>query len=157
VTTYEERVSAPTGQPEPDVVVDRVGLGYRVRGGQLHVSYPLRLSGGQVTYGSGFPLGPLPSLYWTGPPNAITAERVALWTTLVGCQRTAAPSGDAGATRRRGAVLAEEDVDIASDLSFPASDPPAWMGSTACIAPGAGEHHPVLPGSPNASGGDRAS
>jgi hypothetical protein len=156
MTSREARASAATAQPDPDVVVDRVGLGYRVRGGQLHVSYPHRLSEGEVTYGGGFALGPLPSLYWTRPPNAITAERVALWTTLVGCPRTAAPSSDA-ATRGHGAVLAEEDLDIASDLSFPASDPPAWMGSTACIAPDAGAHHPEPPGSPNASGGDRAS
>ena len=28
----------------------------------------------------------------------------------------------------------EEALDAASDMTFPASDPPAWMGSVACVA-----------------------
>jgi hypothetical protein len=51
---------------------------------------------GEVTYGSGFALGPLPTVYWTEPPNAITAARVALWTALIGYLRACAPGGAFG-------------------------------------------------------------
>jgi hypothetical protein len=157
MTSREVRASAPAARPEPDVAVDAVGLGYLVRGGQLHVSYPRRGSDGEVTYGSGFALGPLPPAYWTESPNAITAARVALWTALIGYHRACAPRGDGVATRRQPPGATEEDVDAASDMSFPASDPPAWMGSMACIASGDGEWRPEMSEAPNASAAKRAS
>lgn len=49
----------------------------------MYVSYPVRLPGGGTTYGGGFPLGAIPGTYWSDPPNAITAERVALWRSLL--------------------------------------------------------------------------
>lgn len=72
--------------PRPDRggVVDSVGLGYTARDGALFVSYPARAPGGEATYGGGFPLGAIPAAYWSAPPNAITAERVALWRSLLG-------------------------------------------------------------------------
>jgi hypothetical protein len=102
-------------------------------------------------------LGPLPPTYWTEPPNAITAARVALWTALVGYLRACAPLGDGVATRRHPPPVTDEDVDAASDMSFPASDPPAWMGSMATIASGDGEQRREVSESPNASAEKRAS
>jgi len=61
---------------EPLTVRDRVGLEYSVRGGQIHVSYPPH-------YGAAFPIGDYPASYETDPPNAITAERAALWRELL--------------------------------------------------------------------------
>jgi hypothetical protein len=58
---------------------------------------------------------------------------------------------------RRHSPATEEDVDAASDMSFPASDPPAWMGSMACIASGNDEEHPEVSLPPNASAARRAS
>ena len=155
MTSRDARASAPAARPEPIVAVDAVGLGYSVRGGRLHVSYPHRGSDGEITYGSGFTLGPLPLTYGTEPPNAITAARVALWTALSGYLRACTSRGVT--TRRHPPVAAEEDVDAASDMSFPASDPPAWMGSMACIATGSGERRPELSESPNASDATPAS
>ncbi|WP_148306604.1 hypothetical protein [Gemmatirosa kalamazoonensis] len=157
MTSRETRTSAAAARPEPDVAVDAVGLGYRVCGGRLHVSYPHRGSDGEVTYRSGFALGALPPAYWTDPPNAITAARVALWTALIGYLRACAPRGDGVAARRHPSAPSEEDVDAASDMSFPASDPPAWMGSMACIASGDAERRPGVSESPNASAAKRAS
>jgi hypothetical protein len=157
MTSREVRAPAPAARPEPAVAVDAVGLGYSVRGGQLHVSYPQRGSDGEAVYGIGFALGPLPPANWTEPPNAVTAARVALWTALVGYLRACAPSGESVATRRHPPAATEEDVDAASDMSFPASDPPAWMGSMACIASRNGEERPEVAESPNASGAKRAS
>jgi hypothetical protein len=157
MTFHEPRASAPAARPAPDVAADAVGRGYLVHGGELHVSYPHREGDGEVTYGSGFALGPLPSTYWTEPPNAITAARVALWTALIGYLRACAPPGDGIVTRRHPPAATEEDVDAALDMSFPASDPPAWMGSMACIASGDGKMRPDVSEPPNASAAERAS
>lgn len=58
----------------------------------MYVSYPAARPAGQVgrvadgadagAHG-GFPIGPIPLAYWSNPPNAITAERVTLWRTLL--------------------------------------------------------------------------
>lgn len=32
-------------------------------------------------------------------------------------------------------LLEDDPVDVGSDLSFPASDPPAWMASTTSVGP----------------------
>ena len=68
-------------------VVDSVGLGYTARDGALFVSYPARAPRGEATPGGGFPLGAIPAAYWSAPPNAITAERVALWRSLLGSEQ----------------------------------------------------------------------
>lgn len=74
------------------MLFDSVGLGYTARDGLVYVSYPAarhvsRVAGGEeltaASYGGGFPVGPVPSSYWVRPPNAITAERVGLWRTLL--------------------------------------------------------------------------
>jgi hypothetical protein len=112
------------------------------------------VTGGVVRLASGSVPG---KTYWTAPQNAITAARVALWTALVGYLRACAPFSDGLAARRPPPAATEEDVDAASDMSFPASDPPAWMGSMACVASGAGEPLGHTLGSPNASAAGRAS
>jgi hypothetical protein len=61
---------------DPLTARDRVGLEYSVRGGQILVSYP-------PGYGAAFPIGDYPASYETDPPNAITAERVAIWRELL--------------------------------------------------------------------------
>lgn len=66
--------------------VDSTGLRYTVREGQLYVSYPHRDDGHGI-YGSGFPVGPIPAVYWTAAPNAITRERVALWAAMIANDR----------------------------------------------------------------------
>jgi hypothetical protein len=53
-----------------------------VRDGEIAVHYPARQPDGRIAFGAGFPIGPVPAHYWTSPPNAITAERVALWREL---------------------------------------------------------------------------
>jgi hypothetical protein len=71
------------GADDTPVGFDSVGLSYRVRGGQIHVSYPIRRAAVGSGHGTGLPLGTVLPTYWTEPPNAITAERVALWAALL--------------------------------------------------------------------------
>jgi len=66
------------------MLFDSVGLGYAAREGAIWVSYPARLPTGESPYGAGFPVGAIPPAYWSDPPNAVTAERVALWRALLG-------------------------------------------------------------------------
>lgn len=63
--------------------IDSVGLGFNAEGTAVIVHYPVRQPDGQSRYGAGFPIGPIPSLYYESPPNAITAERVRLWKRLL--------------------------------------------------------------------------
>ena len=65
------------------VGLDSVGLSYTVRDGQIYVSYPSGRAAVDSARGTGFPIGPIPPAYWVDPPNAITAERVALWAALL--------------------------------------------------------------------------
>jgi len=69
-----------------DVIFDSVGLGYTAVAGQVLVHYPRRAADGSREYGAGFPIGDIPSWYWTDPPNDITAERITLWRELLGGQ-----------------------------------------------------------------------
>ena len=62
--------------------VDSTGLRYTVSDGHLYVSYPHR-GDGHVVYGAGLAIGPVPTTYWTDPPNAITSERATLWAALI--------------------------------------------------------------------------
>lgn len=62
--------------------VDSAGLGHSVIGGAVAVHYPTRDASGALVYGAPFFIGPVPPSYWTTPPNAITAERVAIWRDL---------------------------------------------------------------------------
>ena len=65
------------------VRLDSVGLSYSVRDGQIYVSYPVGRAAVEPLHRMGFPIGTLPPAYLTDPPNAITAERVALWAALL--------------------------------------------------------------------------
>ena len=74
------------------MLIDSTGLGYSIRGGEILVHYPTRLleetqddDGAPVNlqrYEAGWSIGPVPAAYSVDPPNAITAERVRLWTEL---------------------------------------------------------------------------
>jgi hypothetical protein len=64
---------------------DSLGLAYEARGGRIFVHYPMHgaeHSAGS-RYGTGFDVGPIPSSYWSDPPNEITRERAVLWRTLL--------------------------------------------------------------------------
>jgi hypothetical protein len=75
------------------MLIDSTGLGYSARRGEILVHYPTGASGESVRqddapeadrqYTAGWPIGPIPESYILDPPNAITAERVKLWTTLL--------------------------------------------------------------------------
>lgn len=65
------------------MILDSVGLGYHAKDGEIFVHYPHRDAAGVITYGAGFPIGPIPDSYWTSPPNEATAERVAIWRELL--------------------------------------------------------------------------
>lgn len=62
---------------------DRFGIGYSAAGGTIEMHYPIRAADGSITHGAGIPIE-IPARYWTDPPNAITAERVAIWGELLG-------------------------------------------------------------------------
>jgi hypothetical protein len=74
------------------MLIDSTGLGYTIRGGEILVHYPARLAdetrdkggvpGTVRRYEAGWPIGSIPATYASAPPNAITAERVRLWTEL---------------------------------------------------------------------------
>ena len=76
------RGSLPASAAKAVAQFDSTGLCYTLRDGQLYVSYPHR-SDGDVAYGTGFVVGPVPPMYWTDPPNAITRERAGLWAVLI--------------------------------------------------------------------------
>lgn len=74
------------------MLIDSTGLGYTARGGEIMVHYPTRAvqaargsgdSGTEHDHTAGWPIGPVPTRYSLEPPNAITAERVGLWATLL--------------------------------------------------------------------------
>lgn len=65
------------------MTVDSAGLGHSVNAaGGICVHYAGRRPDATAGYGGPFEIGPVPASYWTDPPNAITAERVAIWTAL---------------------------------------------------------------------------
>lgn len=74
------------------MLTDSTGLGFTIRGGEILVHYPTRVTddaqhedGAPVAthhYEAGWPIGPVPASYALDPPNAITAERVQLWGAL---------------------------------------------------------------------------
>lgn len=65
--------------------VDSLGLAYAARGGRILVLYPAHDPGrdGSCRYGTGFDIGPIPSSYWSDPPNEITRERSRIWRALL--------------------------------------------------------------------------
>ena len=63
--------------------VDSVGLGFTAQSAGVYVHYPARQPDGRLMYGTAFPIGPVPPMYYDNPPNDITAERVRLWNRLV--------------------------------------------------------------------------
>ncbi|HXF24115.1 MAG TPA: hypothetical protein VN602_06330 [Gemmatimonadaceae bacterium] len=74
------------------MLIDSTGLGYTARGVEIMVHYPTRalqeargsgVSGTVQDYLAGWPIGSVPTRYWLEPPNAITAERIRLWATLL--------------------------------------------------------------------------
>lgn len=65
------------------MLFDSVGLGYTKVHGEVVVHYSHHNGSGQLSYGAGFPIGPVPASYWTSPPNDITAERAGLWRRLL--------------------------------------------------------------------------
>lgn len=65
------------------MILDSVGLGHHCKDGEIFVHYPNRNAAGDITYGTGFPIGPIPDSYWTSPPNEATAERVNIWGELL--------------------------------------------------------------------------
>ena len=74
------------------MLIDSTGLGYTIRGDEIHVHYPTRVMDdapradgaplGTSRYEAGWPIGAIPASYAVDPPNAITAERVRLWSAL---------------------------------------------------------------------------
>lgn len=74
------------------MLTDSTGLGYTIRRGEILVHYPTRAAtdgsqsesvpGSSHRYEAGWPIGAIPAMYALEPPNAITAERVRLWTEL---------------------------------------------------------------------------
>ncbi len=96
-----------TARTSPRMLIDSTGLGYTARGGEIMVHYPTRAvqaargsgaSGTEHDYIAGCPIGPVPTRYWLEAPNAITAERVRLWATLLA-------TGNAVEDETRGGVV----------------------------------------------------
>jgi hypothetical protein len=78
-------VASPT-EDDVGIAADSSGLGYTSHHGEIWVHYPTRAvnreSGMRGRHGPGWPIGPIPAAYASDPPNAITAERMRLWTAL---------------------------------------------------------------------------
>ena len=79
------------------ILIDSTGLGYSARDRQIMVHYPTRAlrdargngaSCVELDYNTSWPIGPVPPSYGLEPPNAITAERVALWAALLAAANT---------------------------------------------------------------------